>query len=273
MRMRAWYDIFQFGGGPEDEAGHPRVAEAARRTDCSEETRACREDRARRLLAGRRDRAADRAAPSRAPGRGHGAVDLPAACSDAGEGSAAQRTSDLPIFMAHGSYDDIIPLDRARSSRGTCWRSSATRSSGTTYPMPHSVCPEEIGTSPSSCSGFSDHLLEAGDLVVVAALGDALRHVDVLLAADRRLEVLAAGEDAGAQRDRGLAGARRARGSSTPCSSSRAAQREARQRRRARQRLDADARLVLATAGSRAAPCRPPSWRRRRAASRAARRP
>jgi phospholipase/carboxylesterase len=50
----------------------------------------------------------------------------------------------VPIFMAHGRFDDIIPLARAATSRDLLagmgyavdWRE---------YPMPHSVCMEEIG--------------------------------------------------------------------------------------------------------------------------------
>jgi phospholipase/carboxylesterase len=57
------------------------------------------------------------------------------------EASAANR--DVPIFMAHGSYDPVIPLGRAEQSRGLLqslgypveWRE---------YGMPHSVCPEEL---------------------------------------------------------------------------------------------------------------------------------
>ena len=37
MRMRAWYDIFQFGGGPGGRGRHPRVAEAGREADRSGE--------------------------------------------------------------------------------------------------------------------------------------------------------------------------------------------------------------------------------------------
>ena len=51
--------------------------------------------------------------------------------------------ADLPIFMAHGTFDPMIPLARAAQSRDALlalgypveWRD---------YPMPHSVCPEEI---------------------------------------------------------------------------------------------------------------------------------
>jgi len=59
----------------------------------------------------------------------------------AAEASAANR--DVPIFMAHGTRDPLIPLARGRRSRdalqalgyGVEWHE---------YPMPHAVCPEEI---------------------------------------------------------------------------------------------------------------------------------
>lgn len=51
--------------------------------------------------------------------------------------------SDVPIFLAHGSDDPVIPIDRAIASRDALtalghpvqWHE---------YPMPHSVCAEEI---------------------------------------------------------------------------------------------------------------------------------
>jgi phospholipase/carboxylesterase len=66
---------------------------------------------------------------------------LPLAPKLAAERQAANK--DLPIFMAHGQYDNMIPLDRAVRSRDALqalgyaveWRE---------YPMAHSVCPEEI---------------------------------------------------------------------------------------------------------------------------------
>ena len=59
---------------------------------------------------------------------------------------AAERTpinSDLPIFLAHGRQDPVIPIDRAIASRDVLtalghpveWHE---------YAMPHSVCAEEI---------------------------------------------------------------------------------------------------------------------------------
>jgi len=66
---------------------------------------------------------------------------LPLAATLAAERSAENR--DLPIFMAHGSQDPMIPVDRARVSRDALaalgyaveWRE---------YPMQHSLCLEEI---------------------------------------------------------------------------------------------------------------------------------
>lgn len=59
------------------------------------------------------------------------------------EKEASQANRDLPIFMAHGTQDPVIPLSWAMRSRDHVlrlgyaveWRE---------YPMPHSVCAEEI---------------------------------------------------------------------------------------------------------------------------------
>jgi len=66
---------------------------------------------------------------------------LPLADTLAFEASPANR--DTPIFMAHGAHDPVVPLGRATRSRDVLtgldyrvtWRE---------YPMPHSICPEEV---------------------------------------------------------------------------------------------------------------------------------
>jgi phospholipase/carboxylesterase len=66
---------------------------------------------------------------------------VPIAGSLASERTAANR--DVPVFMAHGLYDPIIPLRLARESRHLLaqlgydveWHE---------YPMEHSVAPEEV---------------------------------------------------------------------------------------------------------------------------------
>lgn len=66
---------------------------------------------------------------------------LPLAATTAAE--AAPANHDLPVFLAHGRDDGVIPLQRAVESRDALealghpveWHE---------YPMEHSVCPEEI---------------------------------------------------------------------------------------------------------------------------------
>jgi phospholipase/carboxylesterase len=145
MRMRAWYDILQFGAGPEDEAGI-RASEALLKELVSQEK--IKGVAANKIvLAGFSQGGAivlqtGLRYPERLAGIMALSTYLPIATTLETEKSRVNQ--DLPIFMAHGSYDDVIPLRRAEASKETLvkagyavdWR---------TYPMPHSVCPEEIG--------------------------------------------------------------------------------------------------------------------------------
>jgi phospholipase/carboxylesterase len=142
LRMRAWYDIFQFGGGPEDEAGIRASQGLVEAMIASERKRGL----SKIVLAGFSQggaivlhtalRHAERLAGVLAL-----STYLPLAATVQAERSAAD--GQLPIFMAHGQYDDIIPLARAEQSRQRLealgypveWRA---------YAMPHSVCPQEI---------------------------------------------------------------------------------------------------------------------------------
>ncbi len=66
---------------------------------------------------------------------------LPMAASLAQERHAAN--ADVPIFMAHGRQDPMISLARAAASRDALMGIGYTVN-WHEYPMPHSVCPEEI---------------------------------------------------------------------------------------------------------------------------------
>jgi phospholipase/carboxylesterase len=66
---------------------------------------------------------------------------VPVAASLAAEAHAANRT--VPIFMAHGTYDPVIPLAYARASRDLLQRLGYSVE-WHEYPMPHSVAPQEI---------------------------------------------------------------------------------------------------------------------------------
>jgi len=144
MRMRAWYDIFQLGGGAEDEAGIRSSQDLLESLISREVKRGILHNKI--VLAGFSQggaialqtglRHAERLA-------GVLALSTYLPLSKTLEKERAAANSDLPIFMAHGEYDDMIPLDRAAGSRDALqalgyapeWRE---------YPMPHSVCPEEI---------------------------------------------------------------------------------------------------------------------------------
>jgi phospholipase/carboxylesterase len=144
MRMRAWYDILQLGGGTEDEAG-------IRESQAQVEGLIAREVKrgiphARIVLAGFSQGGAivlqtALRHPHRLAGLMALSTYLPLSGTLSMERTAAN--GDLPVFMAHGSYDNMIPLQRAAQSRDALqalgyaveWRE---------YPMQHSVCPEEI---------------------------------------------------------------------------------------------------------------------------------
>jgi phospholipase/carboxylesterase len=141
MRMRAWYDILQLGGGPEDEAG---LRASQRLTE--ELIRAQGLPASKVVLAGfSQGGAIVLQTALRYPERLAGVVALstylPLAATLAAERSEANR--DLPIFMAHGQYDDLIPLSRARASREHLEK-LGYKIEWHDYPMPHSVCGPEI---------------------------------------------------------------------------------------------------------------------------------
>ena len=145
MRMRAWYDILQFGDGPEDEQGIRASQVLLENLITAEKKKGIQADKI--VLAGfSQGGAIVLQTGLRYAGRLAGIMALstylPIAETLQKEKSKANQ--DLPIFMAHGSYDDIIPLRRAEQSKDLLVKSGYPVE-WRTYPMPHSVCPEEIG--------------------------------------------------------------------------------------------------------------------------------
>ena len=144
MRMRAWYDIFQFGGGAEDENGIRASQELIRGLMAGEKTRGIHAERI--VIAGFSQGGAIALQTAlRYPEKLAGVLALstylPLAGTLAKERSEANAA--VPIFMAHGHYDDLIPIARAEQSRKTLV-SLGYRVAWHAYPMPHSVCAEEI---------------------------------------------------------------------------------------------------------------------------------
>ena len=145
MRMPAWYDILQLGGGPEDEAGI-RGSEG-RLKALVEQQKKSGIGAKRIVLAGFSQGGAIALQTAlRFPEPLAGVLALSTYLPLAGmlEAEAHPGNRKTPIFMAHGLYDDVIPLARAERSRakleamgyGIEWRA---------YPMAHSVCAPEIG--------------------------------------------------------------------------------------------------------------------------------
>jgi phospholipase/carboxylesterase len=144
LPMRAWYDIAELGGARQDEAG---IRASARIVAQLIERENARGIASRRIvLAG----FSQGGAIALQAGLRYGealagllalSTWLPLHTTLEAERSAANAR--VPIFYAHGLYDDRVGIERARASRTLLdalgypvqWRE---------YPMGHAVCPEEI---------------------------------------------------------------------------------------------------------------------------------
>ena len=144
MRMRAWYDIFQFGSGPEDEPGVRSSQALVQELIAKEKKRGVQAQRI--VLAGFSQGGAIALQTAlRHPERLAGVLALstylPLSAMLEQEMSATNR--DAPIFMAHGQHDEIVPIGRAERSRKVL-ETLGYAVEWHAYPMPHSVCPEEV---------------------------------------------------------------------------------------------------------------------------------
>jgi phospholipase/carboxylesterase len=141
MRMRAWYDILQFGGGREDDKGIRESQKLLERLIGEQPV-----PPEKVVLAGFSQGGAivlqtALRYPKKLAGVMALSTYLPLAATLAAERSAAN--AQTPIFMAHGQYDDIIPVQRAVQSKDFLEK-SGYRVEWHDYPMPHSVCGEEV---------------------------------------------------------------------------------------------------------------------------------
>jgi len=142
MRMRAWYDILQLGPGPEDEAG---IRESQAFVARLIEEQPVPPERV--VLAGfSQGGAIVLHTGLRHPKRLAAVVALSTylPLQKALGSERSPENQDLPIFMAHGRFDDLIPLPRAAASRDLL-QASGYKVDWHEYAMPHSVCMEEIG--------------------------------------------------------------------------------------------------------------------------------
>jgi phospholipase/carboxylesterase len=143
--MRAWYDIRDDGGVRREDAAGVRASQKAIEA----------------LIAREKERGVPAAAivlagfsqggamalhtalrhPERLAGVMALSCSLPLAEALAAEAAPANR--DVPIFMAHGTHDPMIPIARALRARETL-AGLGYRLEWHEYPMPHSVCLDEI---------------------------------------------------------------------------------------------------------------------------------
>jgi phospholipase/carboxylesterase len=143
--MRAWYDIRDDGGVRREDAAGVRASQKAIEA----------------LIAREKERGVPAAAivlagfsqggamalhtalrhPERLAGVMALSCSLPLAEALAAEAAPANRA--VPIFMAHGTHDPMIPMARALRARETL-AGLGYRLEWHEYPMPHSVCLEEI---------------------------------------------------------------------------------------------------------------------------------
>jgi phospholipase/carboxylesterase len=145
LRMRAWFDVVGFGPEAVEDATGIRdsAAEVGRLID-AEEARGQPAERivlagfsqggAIALYAGLRER-------RRLAGVLALSTYLPLASAVGGEKSGANDA--IPLFMAHGTMDQVIPIVLAEMSRDRL-REEGYAVEWHAYPMAHGVCPEEI---------------------------------------------------------------------------------------------------------------------------------
>jgi phospholipase/carboxylesterase len=143
--MRAWYDIRDDGGvRREDPAGVRASQQAIEALIAREKERGV--PAAAIVLAGFSQGGAMALHtalryPERLAGVMALSCSLPLADGLAAEAAPANR--DVSIFMAHGTHDPMIPMARALRAREVM-TGLGYRIEWHEYPMPHSVCPEEI---------------------------------------------------------------------------------------------------------------------------------
>jgi phospholipase/carboxylesterase len=144
-KMRAWYDVLGLEMlRREDETGLRRSMTLVNDLIAAERTRGIAAKRI--VLAGfSQGCAMTLLAGARYPERLAGLIGLsgylPLATSTEGERHA--MSDGLPVFMAHGQFDPVVPIMSAQASRDVL-RKVGLEVEWHEYPMAHSTCAEEI---------------------------------------------------------------------------------------------------------------------------------
>ena len=145
MEMRAWYDIVEMNIGiRQDEAGIRNSAGLAASLIAAESSAGISPERI--VLAGfSQGGAIALHAGLRHPERLAGIMALSTylPLAESLDAERSQPNAQVPIFMAHGTADPVIPFRLADESRKRLERTGYAVDFRS-YPMPHSVVPEEI---------------------------------------------------------------------------------------------------------------------------------
>jgi phospholipase/carboxylesterase len=149
MTMRAWYDVLSLDrGGPQDEVG---IRESSRMLEMLiERERERGIDHENIVLAGFSQGGAIALHTAlRFPERLAGLMALSTwlPLGDCFDKEVSQnpkaQPQELPIFLAHGSFDPMLPLALGQHSRDTL-ENAGYKVEWHEYPMAHAVCAEEI---------------------------------------------------------------------------------------------------------------------------------
>lgn len=145
MAMRAWYDILGLEiDRDQDQAGiHASLAQVNALIDSQIEAGIAPENL---ILAGFSQGGAIALRCGLARERALGGVMVLSAYlleADSLEQWAHPASAGVPVFMGHGSHDPIVPVNLGEASARRL-EQAAHPVEWRTWPMPHSVCPEEI---------------------------------------------------------------------------------------------------------------------------------
>jgi phospholipase/carboxylesterase len=143
--MRAWYDVRGIGGERREDAEGVRASAAQIEALIAREH--ARGVAAERIVLAGFSQGGAMALHTGLRHRERLAGILALSCflplADTLADEAARANRDVPIFLAHGRYDDLVPIARARRAHDVL-TGLGYRVEWHDYPMPHSVCPEEI---------------------------------------------------------------------------------------------------------------------------------
>lgn len=143
MAMRAWYDIISLDrGGPVDETGISESTVILESLIAREEERGIGRNR---IVAAGFSQGGAIAINTvlRTPERLAGLLGLSTWMALPGAAEAGGFDTSLPVFMAHGQFDPMVPMQYGKISADRL-ADAGFNVQWHEYPMAHGVCPQEI---------------------------------------------------------------------------------------------------------------------------------